>query len=230
MGVGVGVEDVAHRDLAQGQHHPVRRLGAAQHVLVRIDLRGVPAQIEGLAQEQPVRDQIREVVADLVGLAAGKAGDPQGVAEAEALIDLRIDPDLGPGPRADPRIEGDVGGLPPAGGGVEAVGPAIGRREGQRPLVHDRGLGMEGEGLRRRVGRRFRGRGEGAGQAGGERKSGGAAPEPAKGRGHHRLRVADFRDSFGVLLRVKQGAGQGWPRPARRLRRLSRAVKGSGAA
>ncbi len=116
----------------------------AKLVEVGVGSLGCAAEIDGLAQEQPLELEVGRALADLVGLAAGEAGHAQGVGEAKALVDLRIDPDLGPSPGPHAAIEGEIEGLPPIGVGVQAVGPRIGRGEGRIGLFGQGGLRMKG--------------------------------------------------------------------------------------
>ncbi len=156
MGVSVGVEHIAHRKLAGGDHKPVGALRSAQLVQVGIDSLDLSAQRQGLADEQPLQPNVGSGLADLIGLTAGKAGHAQGVAEPKALVDLRIDPDLRSPPRPHAGVERHVPRLLAHGAGVQAVGTAVGRRERGIGLLDQRGLGMDRPGLG--GGRRFGGK------------------------------------------------------------------------
>ncbi len=144
MGQAVAVEDVDHAHLADGQHQPVGALPPGELVEVGVDLGSLAAKLDGLAQEEPLQLGVGRRLADLVGLARGKARRAQGVGEAEALVDLGVDPDLAPRPGMQARVEGGVESLAAVGRGVQAVGPAIGRGEGRMPLPDQGRLGVQG--------------------------------------------------------------------------------------
>jgi len=91
-----------------------------------LDLLGGSAERDRVAHEEARNARVRIRVADLVGLSARETGHAKRVAQAEALIDLGIDPQLGSRPQPDAKIGGGVPGLARLSGD-EAVGPDIRR-------------------------------------------------------------------------------------------------------
>ena len=105
------------------------------------------AQIDGLAKNARAQPEIGVGLAELVRLAADIAGDTEAVAQTEALVDFRIDPDFRALPRAEAAVERDVEGfaaifsrrqavralvagaecrlIPPDGGGLTVDGPLL---------------------------------------------------------------------------------------------------------
>ena len=163
MGVAVGVEHVADAELADGQHQTIggarsgELVGDARHRLARA------AQVDGLAQEQPLQARVGRGAADLIGFRAGETGDAERVGQAEALVDLGVHPQLAarPGPHAG--IERDVDGFLRLTR-RQAVGARIGRGEAGRGLQDDGRLAVDRVSLivRHGVGRDRRGgRGDG---------------------------------------------------------------------
>ena len=63
------------------------------------------AEIDGLAQEAALDQDIRVDLAQFVGLAARVTGDAKSVAEAEPLIDFGVDPDLATRPWSKAGVE-----------------------------------------------------------------------------------------------------------------------------
>ena len=96
---------------------PAKLVGGAGNILA------VAAQIEGLAEEQPVQPQIGHGLADLGAFAIGEGGHAQGVRQAKALVHFQIGPGLAavPGPRAG--ISGGVEGLAPGLPGSRLLAP-----------------------------------------------------------------------------------------------------------
>src|SRR4029077_20320569 len=92
---------------------------------------------------------------------ARKSGDAEGVAQAEALIDFRIDPDFGTPPQPKAEIGGGVPALA-ALVGIETMRTEIGTAERKGILLKKRRLAVAGE----NVGFERRGRG-GVGRFGG---------------------------------------------------------------
>lgn len=124
----IGVEHVRDRELSDGQDQAIGSLRAGELVDVGIDLLGLSAEIERLAEEGARNAGVGRCAPYLVSFAAREAGHAKGRAQTEALVDLRIGPELSasPGPKAG--VEGHVPRLP---GLVrnEAVGPCVGRPE-----------------------------------------------------------------------------------------------------
>jgi hypothetical protein len=147
MGEAVVVEDVHDAELSNRDHQSVGGPDPAKLVEVGVDgLAGAP-QVDRLAQEQAWKLRVGRRLADLVGLPAGKTGNPERVAQSEALVDLSIGPRFGAHPGFEAHVQGHVGGLAPAHRRIEAVGPTKGRREGQVSLLYDGGLPVRGPGL-----------------------------------------------------------------------------------
>src|SRR5580704_71125 len=144
VGVFVGVENVGDAEFTDGEHQAVRRLRAAELVGRSIHLFRIAAEIDGLADEILGNSRIGHRGADLVGLAARESGDAQRRAQAETLIDLRIDPKLGALPQAHADKRGGVPGLA-ALVGREAVLAGIGVAEREDILTDIRGLAVDGE-------------------------------------------------------------------------------------
>jgi hypothetical protein len=84
----------------------------------------VAAEIDRLPDEHAGQPQIGVAVTDLVGFTTRESGNPEGVAQAEALVDLRIDPQLRSLPQPPTDVERGVRGLA-SRIRIEAVGPAI---------------------------------------------------------------------------------------------------------
>ncbi len=148
------VKNIGHAELADRHDDTIGRLLAAEDIQVGIDIALVAAQAEGLAQEQALQAQIGIGLADLIGLAGRKAGQAQGVGQAETLVDLRIDPKLAALPRAVAEIAGQVEGLRPAGLRYKTVGAGIGRGEPVGFLAGHGRLDVPGPGAVVRPGRR----------------------------------------------------------------------------
>src|SRR5215467_3464039 len=106
----------------------------ANLVDTRLNLFAVPAEIEGLSDKTARYPEIRVGAADLIGFAAGESRNAQRVAQSEALVDLRIDPNLRAVPQAPTDIGCDVPGLATRVG-IQAVGAAIGRAKRRRELA-----------------------------------------------------------------------------------------------
>ena len=142
MGIARGVEHIRDAEFSCRDDDAVGGLRTGKLVDVGVQLLGVAAEIDGLADEGAGNAEVRIAIADLVGLAAGKARQAERVAQAEALIDLGIDPQLRAVPEPPPEVERDVPGLARSIG-IEAVGAAIGRVKGRRVLVDVGGLAVD---------------------------------------------------------------------------------------
>ena len=125
MRVCIGVEDIDDGVFADREHQAIGGLRAAELIEVGFELLRLTAQIYGLAQKSALDQHIRLRPADLVGFAAGVSRHPKGVAEPEALVDLRIDPDFGAPPRPDTGIECGIDRFSAIGGRAEALGSLI---------------------------------------------------------------------------------------------------------
>ena len=121
----VGVEDIGHRKLSIRQHHSVCSLRATQLIEVWIELLGLTAQIDRLAENATRHLVVRRILADFVRFTAGIARHAKGVAETESLVDLWIDPDFRALPRANPQIQGRIERFPTVGGRAEALQPLL---------------------------------------------------------------------------------------------------------
>ena len=141
MGIFDGVEYVGNAELADREDQPVGRLLAGELIDVGIHLLGGAAEVDGLADEGTGHPHIGIVAADLVGFAARKSREAEGVAEPEALVDLRIDPQFRALPQLQSGIERGVPGLA-ACIGVEAVGAAVRRAKRRRVLADISGLAV----------------------------------------------------------------------------------------
>ena len=130
VGIAVGVEDVGHAEASGGQHQPVFRVAPRHHVLVGGHRLAGPAQVHGLPQEPPLHPEIGMVAADLVGLPAGESRGSQRIGQAEAVVQLSVQPDLAPRPGPIAHEQGGVVGRVSAAAGIEAVGPADAGVEG----------------------------------------------------------------------------------------------------
>jgi hypothetical protein len=150
--VGVDVEDVADADLADGEHPAVFAAAARQLILGAFHGLLIAIEVERVAYEPTSEPQVGLILADLVSLGAGKARHTQGVVQAGPLIDLAVDPELGPGPKRAPQVEGGVDGLS-AAIGRQAVRPRIGCVERGGFLFHVGELAVDREGFGRRVDR-----------------------------------------------------------------------------
>jgi hypothetical protein len=95
VGIFVGVEHVDRAELAEPQHQAVCSLRIGELIGVGFDLFAVAAEIDGLPHEIALHPRVRIGRAELIGFAAGIAGDAVGIADAETLIDFRIDPEFG---------------------------------------------------------------------------------------------------------------------------------------
>ena len=65
---------------------------------IGVELLCFAAEIDGLAHEGARHADIGVIGADLVGFRARKAGDAVRVSQAEALVDVRVDPQFGASP------------------------------------------------------------------------------------------------------------------------------------
>ena len=148
MGVGAGVEDVAHGQLAGGEGQPPAAAGAAKLVLVSRDRLRAPAQVQGLSQEQPRQRHLQLRAGHPGNLSVRGGPEPGYVAQALSGGQLWIRVDLGAPPGAAPQEQRGGEGAPDFLAGFEAVVARIGRRKGAVPLG-DRGhLAVEAPGLR----------------------------------------------------------------------------------
>ena len=100
VGVFVGVEYVGDRETPDPQHQAIGSLRPGELIDVRFQLLRIAAEIDGLANESALHADIRVIGADLVGFRAREAGDAVRVADAEALIDFRIEPEFGAFPKS----------------------------------------------------------------------------------------------------------------------------------
>src|ERR1700719_3822249 len=91
MRIGVGVEDIDDREFADGHRHIVGCLRSAELVGAGADQVAVSSEIEPLTEERPLQTEIRFGLPDLVSFSTRKSRCAQGVAQAEALVDLGID-------------------------------------------------------------------------------------------------------------------------------------------
>jgi hypothetical protein len=142
--IGDRVEDIGDAEFAHGDHQPVGGLRSRELVDVCLHLFRFAAEVDGLAHEHALHPRIRDGKTNLEGSAGGKAGDAQRAREPEALVDLRVDPQLGALPQPKTGIESRVPGFA-ALVRVEAVGTHIGRSERRSILAHERGLPVQGE-------------------------------------------------------------------------------------
>ena len=104
MGISVGVENVADRELADGQHEAIRRLRAAELIDVVFQLLGRAAEPDGLPDEGAVHPGVGVGVAKFVGFAAGKSGQTERVAQPKTLVDFRVEPEF----RALPQPQAEI--------------------------------------------------------------------------------------------------------------------------
>ena len=135
MRVGICVENIRHGKLAERDGDVVGRARAAKLVGVRLDLLHFATEIEGLAEEKPLQTEIRHGAADLVRFAAWKGRNADRVAEAKALVYLRIDISFAPIPQAQTSEQGQIHGLVAATSRIEAVPAAVWRIERRVILI-----------------------------------------------------------------------------------------------
>ena len=95
MRVFVVVEYIRDGEFADREYETVRGLRAAKLVRRGIDFLVVAAEISGLPDERARHACIGNQFADFISFAAGKARNAERRTQAEALIDLGIDPQLG---------------------------------------------------------------------------------------------------------------------------------------
>ncbi len=150
MRIAIGVEHIADTELAERQHHPVGGSPRGELVERRRRIVARAAQIDRLAEEQPLQPEIGIALADLIRLRTGETRDAQRVGQAKALVHFRVDPHLAALPRAHPGIERRVGRFLDLVRG-QAVWPGIRRGEARRTLRGEGELAVDGEnvGLRR---------------------------------------------------------------------------------
>src|SRR6202521_2839230 len=113
MGVGVGVEDIDDREFADSHRHIVGCLRSAELVGAGADRVAISTEVEPLTEERPLQVEIRFGLSDLVSFAARKSRRAQGVAQAEALVELGIDIERAAIPESNPGEERQVRGLLP---------------------------------------------------------------------------------------------------------------------
>ena len=104
----------------------------------------VAAEVDGLPHEIARHARIRNRGADLCGCAIDIAGDALSIAHPKALIDFRIDPELGALPELETRTQRQIAGFP-ALIGNEAVRASVRRVEGRNVLLDEGGFPMDGE-------------------------------------------------------------------------------------
>src|SRR5258708_10520810 len=126
----VRVKHIDDAKLADCQNDARRTLPSGELDEVGIDLLAGPSKVDRLPQEPSRKFGIGASSSDLIGLAAWKAGNPERVAKAKALIDFWIDPDFGAGPGPVPGIKGKVERLFRVSSRIEAIWSLIGRMEG----------------------------------------------------------------------------------------------------
>src|SRR5262249_5897282 len=139
---GDGVENVGDAEFSDGQDQTIAGLRTAHLVDAGLDLISVAAEIDNLADKGARYPEIRIGVADFIGFAAGESRNAQRVAQSKALIDLRVDPELGAFPQPPPDISRHVPGLA-TGVRIQAVGAAEGDVKWRRELTDKRCLAMD---------------------------------------------------------------------------------------
>jgi hypothetical protein len=106
--VAIGIEDVDDRDLANCQRNVINRPNTANLINTRIDRLTCPSEVKHLAEKCALKTEIRFGLPNLVRFPARETSRPQGVAQAEALINLRIDVKGSAVPQADSREQREV--------------------------------------------------------------------------------------------------------------------------
>jgi hypothetical protein len=76
MGIFVVIKPVPNRELSNGEHQPIGRLGPGELIGIRGYLLDRAIKIEGLADESAWQAQIRDGGADLIGFSVWETGDP----------------------------------------------------------------------------------------------------------------------------------------------------------
>ena len=133
----------------------VRRLRAGELVRVGLDFLALAAEIDGLAHEIALEARVRRCGAELVGFAVGIPGEAVRIADAEALVDLRVDPQFRASPQTKTGIERGVGNLAGLAAMRQAVLSLIERADGGIALYGGGHLAMDGDVVRVDQGRRF---------------------------------------------------------------------------
>ena len=122
----IHIKDIRHTELTDGDDWSVCRLRSCEFVEVSFDLFRISTQINCLPQEETRYPRIRHGGTNLISLTAWESGYAERAAQTEALINLRIDPQLGALPQPKTSVEGDIPSLA-AVVGIEAIWAAIGR-------------------------------------------------------------------------------------------------------
>ena len=144
MRVGVVVEEVADRDLAEGE-------GDAGDILFRGHLVGtvrdvllLAAETEHVAKEQACRIVVREIVAGLLSFDVREPGDAVRLRETETLEGLRVVVELGPLVGVlEAEEAGDAERIAHLAELVQAVRPGVGGGERRIALADDGGLRVD---------------------------------------------------------------------------------------
>ena len=117
------VEDV---ELTYRKHQAVCRRRAGELIEVGINLLGVAAEIDRLPDEIALQTRVGISRPDLKSLTARKSGYSVCIREAEALIELRTDPQLGTLPQSYADVEDGVPGFAALGFAGQTICAGIG--------------------------------------------------------------------------------------------------------
>ena len=112
MRIGIGVENVADRDVADGQRDAVDVTFAGNLVDAALDGFLLAAETEGRRKKYRCGRNCG-TGARLLRLAIGEAGEPEGAGKAESLSELGVEIDFPALPQPQPDEGGRGPGLPP---------------------------------------------------------------------------------------------------------------------
>src|SRR5580658_11230417 len=102
MGVAVRIEEIDDGVFPDREHQPIGALRPRKLVQVGTEPLRLSRQIDRLAEERALNQRVGMHLSDLVRLATGISGDTECVAESEALVDFRIDPEFRARPWPEP--------------------------------------------------------------------------------------------------------------------------------
>ena len=124
MRIGIGVEDIADGEAADGERDAVDVALAGELVGGVLDVFLLAAETEGLAEEVTLRAEFRIGRAGLLRFAIGESGEPERAVDAEPLSELGIEIELA----AVPQPPSDEGGGGPGLPSWPLPGRLLGRR------------------------------------------------------------------------------------------------------
>src|SRR5208282_163670 len=135
--IAIGIEDVYHGKLADGQGQVVCGLRSPEFIGARCQRRGFAAEVEALPDKGALQSKVRLGPAHLVSFAAGEAGEAQRIVETEAFVDLGIDVKRTSIPEPNTQEQRQVRGLLATADRRQTVRALIGRGKARVVLLDE---------------------------------------------------------------------------------------------